>query len=134
MSQELSKGNCIEYMYNHRDCLLKELERVFKRETGGVRVHASAAMTNTFNRYSTDVTNGFVNIAIHITSPAFQGGYGLSSIRKLATVIFDTFGIRINNEDDTMLRRIAINSSDGLVYIITKQDIVEIFDNGVSSL
>lgn len=134
MSQELSKRNCIEYMYKNRDCLLKELERVFKRETGGVRVHASAAMTNTFNAHSTNTSNGFVNMAIHITSPAFQGGYGLSSIRKLATVIFDTFGIIINNEDDTMLRRIAINSRDGLVYIITKQDIVEIFDNGVSSL
>ena len=113
-------------MYNHKDCLLKELERVFKRETGGVRVHAAAAMTNTYNKHSTG-TNGFINLAIHITNPAFWGGYGLSSVYKIANVIFDIFGIGIDNTYDNMLRRTVLNDKDGLTYIITKEDIVDIF-------
>ena len=113
-------------MYNHRDCLLKELERVFKHETGGVRVHAAAAMTDTHSKHSTG-TNGFINLAIHITNPAFCGGYGLSSVYKIANVIFDMFGIGIDNTYDNMLRRTVLNDSDGLTYIITKEDIVDIF-------
>lgn len=113
-------------MYNHRDCLLKELERVFKHETGGVRVHAAAAMTNAHSKHSTG-TNGFINLAIHITNPAFCGGYGLSSVYKIANVIFDMFGIGIDNTYDNMLRRTVLNDKDGLTYIITKEDIVDIF-------
>ena len=126
MSHEsITKENCIEYMYNHRDCLLKELERVFKHEAGGVRVHAAAAMTNTHSKHSTG--NGFINLAIHITNPAFCGGYGLSSVYKIANVIFDMFGIGIDNTHDNMLRRTVLNDKDGLTYIITKEDIVDIF-------
>lgn len=129
MSHEsITKENCIEYMYNHKDCLLKELERVFKHETGGVRVHAMAAMTNSHNKHSTG-TNGFINLAIHITNPAFWGGYGLSSVYKIANVIFDMFGIGIDNTYDNMLKRTVLNDKDGLTYIITKEDIVEVFKN-----
>lgn len=127
MSNEskITKENCIEYMYNNKDCLLKELERVFKRETGGVRVHASAAMTNSHNKYSTG-TNGFVNLAIHITNPSFCGGYGLSSVHKITNVIFEMFGICIDNAHNTMLKRTVLNDKDGLAYIITKEDIVKV--------
>lgn len=129
MSHEfITKENCIEYMYNHKDCLLKELERVFKRETGGVRVRAVAAMTNSRNKCSTG-TNGFINLAIHITNPAFCGGYGLSSIYEIADVIFNMFGICIDNKRDNILERTANNDKDGLTYIIAKEDIIEILTN-----
>lgn len=129
MSHEsITKENCIEYMYNHRDCLLKELERVFKHEAGGVRVHAAAAMTNTHSKHSTG-TNGFINLAIHITNPAFCGGYGLSSIYEIADVIFNMFGICIDNKRDNILERTANNDQDGLTYIITKEDVIEILTN-----
>ena len=66
-------------------------------------------------------TNGFINLAIHITNPAFCGGYGLSSVYKIANVIFDIFGIGIDNTYDNMLRRTVLNDKDGLTYIITKE-------------
>jgi hypothetical protein len=127
MSNEskITKENCIGYMYNHKDCSLKELERVSKRETGGVRVHAAAAMTNSHTKYSTG-TNGFTNLAIHITNPAFCGGYGLSSVYKIANVIFEMFGICIDNTHNNMIKRTVLNDKDGLTYIITKEDIVKI--------